>query len=72
VSQENVEIVRAVTEAGKSPEAVERIGRGEFDLSFFLRMPIGARAFVPFGDGGMRRGETFSSTFRTTWTLVMR
>jgi hypothetical protein len=36
VSQENVEIVRAMTEASKSPDAVERIARGEFDLSFFL------------------------------------
>jgi ketosteroid isomerase-like protein len=33
VSQENVEAVRAVTEASKSPEVVERIARGDIDLS---------------------------------------
>jgi ketosteroid isomerase-like protein len=33
VSRENVEVVRAATEAVKSPEGIERLGRGELDLS---------------------------------------
>ena len=33
MSQENVEVVRAATEAVKSPEGIERLGRGELDLS---------------------------------------
>jgi hypothetical protein len=78
VSQENVEIVRAVTEAGKSPEAVERIGRGEFDLSFFLDPEIeldatGARDV--FGDvpdiADVYRGEGVR-TFWRRWYEAWR
>ena len=34
MSQENVELVRAATEAAKTPEAIERLAHGEFDFSF--------------------------------------
>src|SRR3954447_24017642 len=34
MSQANVEIVRAVTEAAKTPETVERAARGDFDSTF--------------------------------------
>jgi ketosteroid isomerase-like protein len=51
MSQKNVEIVRAITEAGKTPETVERVARGEFDFTF-LDPEIewdatGARYLVP-------------------------
>src|SRR6476661_3201304 len=64
MSQENVEIVRAVTEAAKAPETVERVARGDFDFTF-LDPEIewdatGARDVVPdladayFGHEGVR------------------
>jgi hypothetical protein len=34
MSQENAEVVRAVTEAAKTPEAVERAARGDLDSTF--------------------------------------
>jgi hypothetical protein len=34
MSQENVELVRAVTEAAKTPEVVEQAARGDFDFPF--------------------------------------
>src|SRR6478672_3174762 len=64
MSQENVEIVRAGTEAVKNPEGVERMSRGEMDFSFIDPEiewdATGARALVPdladvyFGYEGVR------------------
>ena len=52
MSQENVEIVRAATEAAKKPEMFERLVRGDFDFAPFLDSEVewdatGLRDLVP-------------------------
>jgi hypothetical protein len=52
VSQENVEIVRAATEAAKSPEAIERLAHGDMDAIHLISPEVewdarGARDVVP-------------------------
>ena len=71
MSQQNVEIVRAMTEAGRGSEAVGRIAREEFDLSFFFDPEIeldatGARDVFDIPDiADVYRGEGV----RTFWRL---
>jgi ketosteroid isomerase-like protein len=75
VSHKNVEAVRAATEAGKSPEAVERIARGEFDLSLIdpeIELDArGAREVVP-DVADVYRGPEGFRTFWRRWYEAWR
>jgi len=78
VSQENVEIVRAATEAAKDLEAVERLARGELDFTSILDPEIewdarGTRDLIPdlaevyWGHDGVR---TYWQRWLDAWRYI--
>jgi len=78
VSQENVEIVRAATEAAKDLEAVERLARGELDFTSILDPEIewdarGTRDLIPdlaevyWGHDGVR---TYWQRWLEAWRYI--
>ena len=78
MSQENVEIVRAATEAAKDLEAVERLARGELDFTSILDPEIewdarGTRDLIPdlaevyWGHDGVR---TYWQRWLEAWRYI--